>query len=76
MKQLRQLCAATVLTLALTFSAFAGSMPGGFTALGSMPGGSPQATSETESTSAGETTTDDTLTEVVQNLLQDLLSLF
>jgi hypothetical protein len=79
MKTLRQLCAAFVLTLALSFSAFAGNMPAGVT---EPPPPDSEATSQGEM-STGVTgdmptgaTTIDPATEALLNLLQSLLALF
>ena len=72
MKTLRQLCAALVLTLALTLSAFAGDMPTGITA--EPPPPESQVTT-TGDMSTGVTATD-SVTAVALSLLQSLPPLF
>lgn len=79
MKSLRQLCAAFMLTLALTVSTFAGQMS---TTVVDPPPPAPEATTQgsMSTTVAGQIETNiiatDPTTEVALNLLQSLLALF
>ncbi len=71
MKQLKQLCAAVLLTLALALSAFAGEMWGpGVTSQSSQP------SAAGEMWTPGATTSIDPLTVLALSLLQNALSLF
>lgn len=79
MRLFKQFCAACVLTLALTLSAFAGEMSAGITA----PPPPPQQAVAQGDMGAGVTgempsglTAIDPVTEIALNLLQSLLSLF
>lgn len=81
MKTLRQLCVASVFTLALTVSTLAGEIhtgitspqpPQGITANGEIHTG----VTGQEETSGGEVSATDSVTETVLNLLQSVLSLF
>jgi hypothetical protein len=78
MRNLKKLCAASVLTLALALSASAGEMPTGVTA--PPPTQRASAQGEMPTGIAGEMPTGitaaDPATEILLNLLQSLLSLF
>jgi hypothetical protein len=81
MKHLRQFCASAVLTLALSLSAFAGTID-----CGSVPPPPPQETTlagdiecgfmTTNETSSTETTFVDPMTELTLNILQSVMVLF
>jgi hypothetical protein len=79
MKKLKIFLAATILTLALAVTAFAGDMPCGIT---SSPPSQPATTvaSDTEtapsSGTVSETTAVDPVTEIALNFIQSVLSLF
>lgn len=79
MKTLRRLCAAFVLTLALTLSAFGGQIETGVTTAPPPPPDT-AATGQIETGITGEissgVTATDPVTEIALNLLQSLLSLF
>ena len=91
MNRVRQLCATTLLTLALTTpTALAGDMPGGLTAppplirasaTGQTPCGIASSSTSTEAATAGSmpqcvTPAIDPVTDLALSLLQSLLSLF
>ena len=73
MRRFKQLCAAGVLTLAITMSAFAGEMETGITA--PQPSGTPLSTTQGETETTGRITATDSVVGIALTLVQSVLAL-